>query len=118
MTNVELHRLGGQQVHGNGVARKCVYGEDVEVLAGFLFQGQAGIAHSDIELGLAVVEEEELGAGEPQDERVDFVKTEVVARTAVRGQSAGADRKSTRLNSSHVETSYAVFCLKKKKKKK
>src|SRR5690349_23676943 len=28
-----------------------------------------------------------------------------------------ADRKSTRLNSSHVEISYAVFCLKKKKKK-
>src|SRR5204862_4817246 len=29
----------------------------------------------------------------------------------------GTDRKSTRLNSSHVEISYAVFCLKKKKKK-
>src|SRR5204863_9910956 len=29
--------------------------------------------------------------------------------------SAYEDRKSTRLNSSHVETSYAVFCLKKKK---
>src|SRR5438874_10480228 len=28
------------------------------------------------------------------------------------------DRKSTCLNSSHVEISYAVFCLKKKKKKK
>src|SRR5438874_4946749 len=28
------------------------------------------------------------------------------------------DRKSTRLNSSHVEISYAVFCLKKKKKRK
>src|SRR5690554_7228301 len=28
------------------------------------------------------------------------------------------DRKSTRLNSSHVRISYAVFCLKKKKKKK
>src|SRR5204863_9319548 len=27
----------------------------------------------------------------------------------------GGDRKSTRLNSSHVEISYAVFCLKKKK---
>src|SRR5215469_18330932 len=27
------------------------------------------------------------------------------------------DRKSTRLNSSHVESSYAVFCLKKKKTK-
>src|SRR5205807_5166623 len=30
----------------------------------------------------------------------------------------GADRKSTRLNSSHLVISYAVFCLKKKKKKK
>src|SRR6266496_6612181 len=28
-----------------------------------------------------------------------------------------SDRKSTRLNSSHVEISYAVFCLKKKKNK-
>src|SRR5690606_39612713 len=28
---------------------------------------------------------------------------------------AGEDRKSTRLNSSHVKISYAVFCLKKKK---
>src|SRR5438874_8736976 len=39
-----------------------------------------------------------------------------------RGHRPGAradvleDRKSTRLNSSHVEISYAVFCLKKKKK--
>src|SRR5437868_14847524 len=31
---------------------------------------------------------------------------------------ADVDRKSTRLNSSHVSISYAVFCLKKKKKKK
>src|SRR5690349_22710363 len=30
--------------------------------------------------------------------------------------SATSDRKSTRLNSSHVEISYAVFCLKKKKR--
>src|SRR5688572_32470795 len=29
----------------------------------------------------------------------------------------GIDRKSTRLNSSHSQISYAVFCLKKKKKK-
>src|SRR5690349_23630982 len=33
------------------------------------------------------------------------------------GDDRGRDRKSTRLNSSHVEISYAVFCLKKKKKK-
>src|SRR2546426_8346311 len=30
--------------------------------------------------------------------------------------SSGSDRKSTRLNSSHLVISYAVFCLKKKKK--
>src|SRR5690349_22232074 len=35
-----------------------------------------------------------------------------------RANEVGEDRKSTRLNSSHVEISYAVFCLKKKKKKK
>src|SRR5436305_2587796 len=35
-----------------------------------------------------------------------------------RSASASGDRKSTRLNSSHVRISYAVFCLKKKKKKK
>src|SRR5690349_23027780 len=48
------------------------------------------------------------GAGEGEDR-------------AVRGRQGGLylepaerDRKSTRLNSSHVEISYAVFCLKKK----
>src|SRR2546428_3024710 len=36
-----------------------------------------------------------------------------------RGDTASAsDRKSTRLNSSHDQISYAVFCLKKKKQKK
>src|SRR5438067_10214248 len=34
-----------------------------------------------------------------------------------RGGKRLIDRKSTRLNSSHVSISYAVFCLKKKKKK-
>src|SRR5690349_22796155 len=36
-------------------------------------------------------------------------------RVARRRQGPEGDRKSTRLTSSHVETSYAVFCLKKKK---
>src|SRR5688572_32663007 len=35
-----------------------------------------------------------------------------------RGETVRRDRKSTRLNSSHSQISYAVFCLKKKKKKK
>src|SRR6267378_3319652 len=39
------------------------------------------------------------------------------ARSGSRGNREGRDRKSTRLNSSHVEISYAVFCLKKKNHK-
>src|SRR5690349_23357419 len=38
-------------------------------------------------------------------------------RRGKRAEKKMADRKSTRLNFSHVEISYAVFCLKKKKKK-
>src|SRR5437773_3062738 len=34
-----------------------------------------------------------------------------------RARPRAGDRKSTRLNSSHITISYAVFCLKKKKKK-
>src|SRR5690606_41392492 len=43
--------------------------------------------------------------------------TERTRAGAWRGSSMRPDRKSTRLNSSHVKISYAVFCLKKKKKK-
>src|SRR5438477_7171700 len=45
---------------------------------------------------------------------------DIGAGAAERGNTchrvAGRDRKSTRLNSSHMSISYAVFCLKKKKK--
>src|SRR2546429_4064369 len=37
-------------------------------------------------------------------------------RAVAEGESIAADRKSTRLNSSHGYISYAVFCLKKKTK--
>src|SRR3712207_7060953 len=37
-----------------------------------------------------------------------------VDRRVREGQHRGGDRKSTRLNSSHANISYAVFCLKKK----
>src|SRR5437868_10513385 len=44
-----------------------------------------------------------------------LIKT--LKRRVVKGINFTQDRKSTRLNSSHVSISYAVFCLKKKKKK-
>src|SRR5690349_22667479 len=52
----------------------------------------------------------------PMDEvSYDF---EVLGPSEKDPETNDVDRKSTRLNSSHVEISYAVFCLKKKKKKK
>src|SRR5258708_30140443 len=48
---------------------------------------------------------------EPQDARQRANRRHIAA-------DVQADRKSTRLNSSHQIISYAVFCLKKKKKKK
>src|SRR3712207_8337695 len=41
----------------------------------------------------------------------------VASRAELVDQVVRADRKSTRLNSSHANISYAVFCLKKKKYK-
>src|SRR2546422_5303180 len=56
----------------------------------------------------------------------DLILAALIRRARARGHhsmlaritSANTDRKSTRLNSSHGYISYAVFCLKKKKKKK
>src|SRR5690349_23000795 len=54
---------------------------------------------------------EKWGAGTPSGNRLArFLRRQRLPSLV------GGDRKSTRLNSSHVEISYAVFCLKKKKK--
>src|SRR5437899_8902392 len=49
------------------------------------------------------------GEGQPPASSLDVRSAEI--------EEAGGDRKSTRLNSSHLGISYAVFCLKKKKQK-
>src|SRR5436309_5991721 len=55
----------------------------------------------------------------PARNRASSCSQESTARVRrPRSASSREDRKSTRLNSSHVKISYAVFCLKKKKKKK
>src|SRR5262245_62457832 len=46
----------------------------------------------------------------------DWVSKEDAKKLAAAGTKILGDRKSTRLNSSHLGISYAVFCLKKKKK--
>src|SRR2546430_9551812 len=53
--------------------------------------------------------------GRGSDEAERMRPQEVEARVFVEPADAAGDRKSTRLNSSHSQISYAVFCLKKKK---
>src|SRR5207253_11197959 len=74
-----------------------------------LFRSPVDAAHN----GLRAVDDQELDVvdGEPLDREAQDVDPALL-------ELGGVDRKSTRLNSSHVAISYAVFCLKKKKKKK
>src|SRR5690606_41352094 len=55
----------------------------------------------------------------PQGVALDCIRQldryDLVFYVSTNAARAGLDRKSTRLNSSHVKISYAVFCLKKKK---
>src|SRR3712207_7841372 len=67
--------------------------------------GHAGVGHDDVHAAEAVD-----GGGERRGHRL------LAGDVAAHGQPGVAerDRKSTRLNSSHANISYAVFCLKKK----
>src|SRR5690349_23904655 len=72
------------------------------------------------QLGAAPQEQGARAVARRAEEDVPLPRRSVVHRDERRRavpppRSAGGDRKSTRLNSSHVEISYAVFCLKKKK---
>src|SRR2546421_11689067 len=61
---------------------------------------------------------EETAAGKRMAVRYAFLDSTIALTCALFINAAILDRKSTRLNSSHDQISYAVFCLKKKKKKK
>src|SRR5947209_11639090 len=63
---------------------------------------------------------ERVRAGQPVAKPVAVVEGELPCETRVQAAADDhftRDRKSTRLNSSHANISYAVFCLKKKKTK-
>src|SRR5438445_5594916 len=72
---------------------------------GFLRREDGGVGAEEEFAGVVAVED---GDGSAIDE--------LVVGAAVDEDDAAVDRKSTRLNSSHANISYAVFCLKKKKK--
>src|SRR2546430_5598161 len=69
-----------------------------------LFRSQAGLSVAfDLPTQIGLDSDHALALGE-------------VGKVGVAIDSLEEDRKSTRLNSSHSQISYAVFCLKKKKK--
>src|SRR5947207_3747611 len=80
-----------------------------------LFRSLVGVALLAAGLSFAVVAARRLrfffGRGRPRSLAPE------VAIGATGNSQRAEDRKSTRLNSSHTVISYAVFCLKKKKKK-
>src|SRR5690625_5714946 len=78
-----------------------------------------GIAIFTAMIGIIVREQENEAAEATKqaltiaEEALPFLKRDKPSEMA---EGIAQDRKSTRLNSSHVAISYAVFCLKKKKK--
>ena len=83
--------------------------KNIKAIASDIAEGPVKQARENIKReGLEDTIEVRLGNG--LDTYSDEVNTVIIAGMG--------DRKSTRLNSSHVAISYAVFCLKKKKKKK
>src|SRR5690606_39784850 len=76
----------------------------------------------DVRLAVPPLGDERLGRPPARREQrrhvgaLQLQQHRAVARAAELRDRRQVDRKSTRLNSSHVQTSYAVFCLKKKKR--
>src|SRR5437870_10654304 len=69
---------------------------------------------------LAGALEDDLALAQDERHRAKIARAEEVGDEVLENRNElrpNGDRKSTRLNSSHVAISYAVFCLKKKKNK-
>src|SRR3712207_7294349 len=81
-----------------------------------LFRSARGDAHLE-QLGHPALQAAHLVGREVVERPLAPVAADLAAGHlgAVVDQALGLDRKSTRLNSSHANISYAVFCLKKKK---
>src|SRR5206468_4376477 len=79
------------------------------------------LKHRDARYGTGRRKQDDLAAGTWWKWKIDPLSVDCVLVYAQAGHGRRAsvytDRKSTRLNSSHDQISYAVFCLKKKKKK-
>ena len=85
----------------------------------------ANLGEWDSDVAAYMAKEDDCDLSENHWEVINFLREyydEYQIAPAVRvltkaiGKKLGKDRKTTRLNSSHIPTSYAAFCLKKKNK--
>src|SRR5690349_22660123 len=106
--------FGGTELGGERAGHEIAGGADLE--------GDTAVSEQVQEGGIVDGRDAVADAfdGEEFDRFADFIRAahfagmDQTAEGAALKKSAKRDRKSTRLNSSHVEISYAVFCLKKK----
>src|SRR3712207_7872369 len=75
---------------------------------GGAIRGETGESHVDRKQGGAQIEYPD------EDPRIHEIFEAELAKNGAQCRMKSIDRKSTRLNSSHANISYAVFCLKKK----
>src|SRR5690606_41262026 len=91
----------------------------LKVLPGITVDADGKITAQGKEVKKVLLDGEEFFGSDPtlitKNIRADMVdKVQVYEKKSDLNDRTGVDRKSTRLNSSHVKISYDVFCLKKK----
>src|SRR5690625_5534925 len=90
------------------------------ILLSFPTRRSSDLVEEEVEVyvGLCLIEPRVEAAGAGVAVPVDIAQliARLVGAKVVELEALARDRKSTRLNSSHVANSYAVFCLKKKMK--
>src|SRR2546426_7778626 len=105
--------LGQKQVERVGDVGLQVFARDDGIEKAVLQQELGGLKTLRQLLANGLLDDARAGE---TDQRAGLGDVQITQHGVAGGHAAGGDRKSTRLNSSHLVISYAVFCLKKKKK--
>src|SRR5690625_6648783 len=103
--------MNEKRVVVTGLGAITPLGNNVETLWSNIKEGKSGIDY------ITRVDKDEFPVSVAA-EVTDFDPSDYMEKKEARKMDLFADRKSTRLNSSHVAISYAVFCLKKKQRRK